>query len=120
MRFLVDADLPRSVAPLLRSLGHEAEDVRDCGLGTASDRLIADYALRHSLCLLTGDFDFADIRNYPPEQYAGIVVLGLPRDATAPMIRAQVETFIRQTELLPQLPGRLAIVEPHRVRLRPS
>ena len=30
-------------------------------------------AQAHKLCLLTGDF--ADIRNYPPHSYAGIVVL---------------------------------------------
>lgn len=29
MKFLLDANLPRSSAPLLRSLGHEVEDVRE-------------------------------------------------------------------------------------------
>jgi hypothetical protein len=33
MRFLVDASLPRSAAPMLRRLGHEAVDVRDIGMG---------------------------------------------------------------------------------------
>ena len=29
MQFLLDANMPRSAAALLRRLGHEAEDVRD-------------------------------------------------------------------------------------------
>jgi predicted nuclease of predicted toxin-antitoxin system len=32
MRFLIDADLPRSVAEVIRRHGHEAIDVRDIGL----------------------------------------------------------------------------------------
>ena len=92
MRFLIDADLPRATGEALRRAGHDAFDVRDIGLGDAKDHEIAVYAQAHKLCLLTGDFDFADIRNYPPHSY----------------------------EVLTRLPGRLAIVEPGRVRIRSS
>lgn len=81
VRFLIDADLPRSTKALLEKFGHEAIDVRDIGLRSVKDQVIARYAQDHQACLLTGDFGFADIRNYPPETYYGIVVLGLPRDA---------------------------------------
>ncbi len=90
MRFLIDADLPRATGEHLRRTGHDAFDVRDSGLGDAKDHEIAAYAQAHKLCLLTGDF--ADIRNYPPHSY----------------------------EVLTRLPGRLAIVEPGRVRIRSS
>ena len=86
MRFLVDEDLPRSTGDLLRWYGHEAVDVRDIGLRGAKDPQIASYAQRGELCLVTGDFDFSDIRNYPPGEYAGLVVLKLPRMATASFI----------------------------------
>jgi hypothetical protein len=33
MRFLTDANLPRSAAVLLRQMGHDAIDVRDIGMG---------------------------------------------------------------------------------------
>ena len=78
MRFLIDADLPRSTKPLLEKHGHKAVDVRDIGLRHAKDPVIARYAFDHPACLITGDFGFADIRNYPPENYHGIVVLELP------------------------------------------
>jgi predicted nuclease of predicted toxin-antitoxin system len=66
MRFLVDEDLPRSLNDLIRSFGHESVDVRTTGLRGARDHLIASYAREEGRCLVTGDLDFADIRNYPP------------------------------------------------------
>lgn len=119
MRFLIDADLPRSATDLIRRYGHEATDVRDIGLGSADDPDIAAYAQTQQVSLITGDFGFADIRNYPPEAYAGIVVLELPRNATTSFILSLIEAFLQQTGLLSRLAGRLAIVEAGRVRLRP-
>jgi predicted nuclease of predicted toxin-antitoxin system len=120
VRFLIDADLPRSTRALLEKCGHEAIDVRDIGLRSAKDPVIAGYAQDHQACLLTGDFGFADIRNYPPGKYHGIVVFELPRDATVVSILRLIEDFLTQPPVLTQLPGRLAIVEPGRIRLRPS
>ncbi|NOZ20469.1 MAG: hypothetical protein GXP25_05200 [Planctomycetes bacterium] len=77
MRFLIDEDLPRATGDLLRRHGHEAVDVRDIGLRGAQDSQLASYVQEKDLCLVTGDFDFSDIRNYPPSQYAGIVSWGL-------------------------------------------
>ena len=119
MRFLVDADLPRSSGDLLRRYGHVAIDVRDIGLGSATDAQIAVHAQSERLCVLTGDFDFADIRNYPPPAYSGIVVLELPREATASFILGLIEDLLRQSAVLAKLEGRLAIVEAGRIRLRP-
>jgi predicted nuclease of predicted toxin-antitoxin system len=120
VRFLIDADLPRSTKPLLERFGHEAIDVRDVGLRSAKDLVIARYARDHRACLLTGDFGFADIRNYPPESYYGIIVLELPRDATAAFILHLIEEILRQNEVLARLPRKLAIVEAGRIRLRPA
>lgn len=103
----------------MRSCGHEATDARDVGLRSAADPEIASYACREGLCLLTGDFDFSDIRAYPPQEYAGLVVLKLPRDATAQYIAHLVGSFLERRDLVAGLEGRLAIVEPGRVRLRP-
>ncbi len=118
MRFLLDADLPRSSDDVIRRYGHEAVDVRDVGLRNATDEEIARYAQAERLCLVTGDFDFSDIRNYPPHEYAGIVVLSLHRTANAVFINHLLESLLAQQALLSELPGKLAIVEPGRVRLR--
>jgi predicted nuclease of predicted toxin-antitoxin system len=118
MRFLVDEDLPRLTKNLLQQYKHEAVDVRDIGLRGAKDYQIATYAQNEGLCIVTGDFDFSDVRNYPPGEYAGLVVLKLPRTATASFILSLLESFLQQEDLVAQIPGKLAIVEPSRVRIR--
>ncbi len=120
MRFLIDADLPRSVNEVIRRDGHDVIDVRDIGLRDAKDYEIARYALTERLCLVTGDFDFSDIRNYPRKEYSGIVVLSLHRTANANYINLLLDSFLKQKDLLSELAGKLAIVEPGRVRLRVS
>lgn len=118
MKFLIDEDLPRSTANLLKQYEHEAIDARDIGLRGAKDRDIIAHAQEKGLCLITGDFDFSDVRNYPPSNYAGIVILEIHKEATASFILSLLEGLLKQEDLISRLPGKLAIVEPGRVRLR--
>jgi predicted nuclease of predicted toxin-antitoxin system len=120
MRFLLDANMPRSAAGAVQRLGHEAVDVRDIGLGGAEDQQVAAYAKQHNLALITRDFDFSDVRNYPPAEFAGIIVLELPDDAVAATVLKATESFLSQPQLLAEVAGRLAIVESWRVRFRPA
>ena len=117
MRFLVDASLPRPTAPLIIARGHDAIDVRDIGMARSSDADIAAFAQSQQFTLVSRDYDFADIRAYPPNQYAGIVVIELPHTATVPMILGLMDYLLQQHAVLSDLPGRLAIVEPGRIRL---
>jgi predicted nuclease of predicted toxin-antitoxin system len=94
--------------------------VRDIGLRDATDDVIAAQARRDKQTLVTRDLDFADIRNYPPGEYAGIVVLRLPDDASATQVVNLLEVFVRNNDWLARLSGRLAIVEVWRVRFRPA
>lgn len=119
MRFLLDANMPRSAASLLRELSHDVEDVRDVLPNGADDATVSAYAIARQLTLITRDFDFADIRNYPPKDYAGIIVLELPDDAVAAQVNQVLRLFVSKPDLLARLAGRLAIVESWRVRFRP-
>ena len=93
MRFLIDANMPRSTAELLKRYDYEAVDVRDIGMGAADDSDIAAYAQQNRLALVTRDFDFADLRNYPPAQYAGLLVLELPDDAVVASMLRVLKSF---------------------------
>lgn len=62
MRFLIDAQLPPALARKLASLGHVAEHVADCGLATASDEAIRQYAASVAAVIITKDEDFAILR----------------------------------------------------------
>lgn len=120
MRFLLDANLPRAAVAIVEKFGHIAEFVRDTGLGTAPDEVIAERARSTQAALITRDLDFADVRRYPPSDYHGIVVLRLPDDAVATDIAAVLERFLAESRFLAQLPARLAIVDEARVRFRPT
>lgn len=120
MRFLIDANLPRSIVELIVRLGHQAEFARDIGLGDAPDRVVAAHAQATQAALLTRDLDFGDVRNYPPEQYSGIVVFRFSDDVVAKEIVRLAEIFLREPQFIGQLSGRLAVVERDRVRFRPA
>lgn len=119
MRFLLDANLPRSAVAAVEKFGHAVEFVRDSGLGTAPDEVIVERARTTQAALITRDLDFADVRRYPPHQYYGIVVLRLPDDAIATDIVAVLERFLADSSFTEKLPHRLAIVNESRVRFRP-
>jgi predicted nuclease of predicted toxin-antitoxin system len=112
--------MPRGCLAVLKAHGHEAVYARDVGLGTSPDVEIARHALDRGLCLLTVDFDFGDIRNYPPGKYHGIVVLELATHQDAPAILRLLEAFLGQDHILERLPGRLAVVSSRQIRLRPA
>ena len=120
MKVLLDANLPRSAARAVSDAGHDPVDVRDIGLGGAPDAEIAQYAQANRLCLATRDFDFADIRNYPPADYAGLIVLDLPDDALSHQVCALLSSFLRRADVEQVLPGRLAVVRADTVRFRPK
>jgi predicted nuclease of predicted toxin-antitoxin system len=120
MRFLVEANLPRSFLALLRSFGHTSEHVRDVGLGAAPDSQIAARARATGSVLVTRDLDFANIRDFPPADYPGLIVLRLPDDATAEHILNVLRQFLLRTDLVTQTPGHLVIIEKSRVRFRPA
>jgi predicted nuclease of predicted toxin-antitoxin system len=120
MRFFVDANMPRSTLAMLARLGHQGEFARDTGLANAPDSQIAAHTRASRAALITRDMDFADVRHYPPADYQGIVVLRMPDDTTAQSITNLLERFLKQAEIISQLPGHLVILEPDRVRVRPA
>lgn len=116
--FLVDASLPRAVGDVIRSAGHEAVDVRDIGMATAGDSAIASRARENDLCLITRDEDFANILDYPPGSYGGIVIVRAPRGAGRRLVLDLTGAFLANRDVVQSLKGRLAIVEPGRIRVR--
>ena len=103
MHFLIDASLPRSTIESVTRRGYLATDVRDIGMSDAPDGEIAAHAKRHTLVILTADFDFADIRVYPPGEYHGIVVIERPENATVRQTRMIVDRVLGQRSLVAQL-----------------
>jgi len=60
MKFLIDADLPRSLIEIFRKYGYEAFDVRDV-LGGVPDEEVYNYANKNNMVLVTRDLGFGDM-----------------------------------------------------------
>lgn len=115
--FLVDEDLPRSLAGALQNGGLVAQDVRDIGLRGRPDHEIIEYAVQRRLTLLTADIGFGNLLRFPLGSHAGIVIARFPNEvSTAQLVSAIVRAVggLADDEVV----GNLIVVEPGRVRLR--
>jgi hypothetical protein len=86
MKFKIDENLPAELCVDLRSAGHDADTVSDEGLAGVDDSALMARVQAESRTLLTLDKGIADVRNYPPDKYAGIVLFrprSTGRDATS-------------------------------------
>jgi predicted nuclease of predicted toxin-antitoxin system len=61
MNFLLDENLPPSLAPLLMATGHPARHVIEIGFNATADTLITDFARASGEIILTHDLDFTRI-----------------------------------------------------------
>lgn len=59
MRFLIDCQLPRSLAETLRQRGYAADHASDFGLKGAPDREIWRYAIEKECVIVSKDEDFS-------------------------------------------------------------
>ena len=117
LRFLVDEDVPRSTAPLLREHGYIVEDVRDVGLRGRSDRDVFAYAQEVQAALITCDKGFASLRRFPLGTHAGIIVVRIPDEVPPTGLNAELLRALAVLRNRP-LAGSLVIVETGRVRVR--
>ena len=117
MRFLLDADIPRSSAQVLRKLRYEVIDVRDINLGNATDEEIIKYAKENNFILVTRDIEFANVLRYPVGSHVGIVVLRLPFDFTSEQINSVLYDFIKSVKI-EELVNSVTIVELGKYRIR--
>jgi predicted nuclease of predicted toxin-antitoxin system len=116
MRFKIDENLHDDVAVLLTDRGHDVHTVHAEGLKACDDDVLANHCQIDGRALVTLDLDFADIRSYPPVEYAGIVVLRIVSQGRPSVLRVMA----RVADLLDreQLVQRLWIVTDASIRIR--
>jgi predicted nuclease of predicted toxin-antitoxin system len=115
--FLIDEDMPRSTARVLRDAGYEATDVRDIGLMGHKDPVIFARAQAMDATLVTADREFANLLLFPLGSHAGIIVTRTPNRMSIQQLH---EMLLAALENLRghDLHGTLVVVEPGRTRLR--
>ncbi|MCL4477031.1 MAG: DUF5615 family PIN-like protein [Nitrospirae bacterium] len=114
---MIDEDMPRSTATVLRSKGYDVLDVRDCGLRGKSDEEVFEFAQKEKAILLTGDLGFGNILHFPVGSYAGIVIAHFPNEMSTLELNNQIikafDTFAET-----DFNGNLITLEPGKIRIR--
>ena len=96
LMFLLDADMPRSSAEVLRALDIDVKDVRDLGMRYAKDSEIIAYAQRTGRVVITRDLDFGSILRYP--DHPGAIILRLPFEYTAKELNEVLKDFLSSVD----------------------
>ncbi|MCD5409405.1 MAG: DUF5615 family PIN-like protein [Methanocellales archaeon] len=115
LKFLLDADMPRSSAEVIRSAGYDIEDVRDIGMGAAKDREIIEYALKNERIIVTRDADFGEILRYP--KHPGGIIFRLPYTFRVEELNKILKEFLNSVEE-DKIRNAIIIVEVGRYRKR--
>lgn len=92
MRFVVDDQLPVSLARYIASLDHIAEHVCDIGLTGAPDSSIWKYASKVGAVIISKDDDFVGIRARHPDGPA-VVWLRVGNTRKKPLLDRMVTLF---------------------------
>lgn len=116
LAFLLDANMPRSSAKPLESAGHKVDDVRDIGLGDATDAEIIEHARATDSIVVTRDTDFGSVLRYP--NHPGALILRLPHTYRSQEINGRLEEFLGVVDD-EALENAIVVLERNRYRRRP-
>lgn len=115
--FLIDEDIPRSLAALLRQAGYTVEDVHDVGLRGQRDAAVFAHAQATGSILITADKGFANVGLFSPGTHHGIIVARIPDTLPTQLINQEIVNALAHLAG-ETLTGLLVIIEPGRIRLR--
>jgi len=114
MKFLIDADLPRSLKYVFERHGYQALDVRDV-LGYATDEEVFNYAKENGCILVTRDLGFGEM--FMKKKGFGLILVRLPFHFTAAKINQTIDAFLRDIKS-EELVNSIVVVERSRYRIR--
>jgi predicted nuclease of predicted toxin-antitoxin system len=119
LRFFIDQCVPRSVGESLKKAGSQVELLRDHLPIDAKDPDVIATAQKLDAILLTLNGDFADIINYPPTSYGGIMALQVRNHPEIlPAIVMRLSTYLGEHAGREHYTGKLFLVEAHRIRIK--
>lgn len=115
-RVKIDENLPREACEVLLRAGIDAVDVHEQRLRGALDPAIAAVCRVERRALVTLDAGFANIRTYPPDDYAGLIVLRLKSQDKDRVLTLLGRLAVVLADVDPA--GRLLIVRESGIRIR--
>ena len=119
LRFLADHCISNFIVETLRDANHEIVRLRDVLPVESSDDAVIAKAQETNAILLSLNGDFADIVNYPPNDYKGIVALQMRNHPEAlPNLMTRLTAYLKVQPAMEHYHGKLLVVEPNRIRMR--
>ena len=119
LRFFADQCVPMSVVQTLREAGYEVLRLKDFISTDSPDSFVISKAQQLDAILLSLDGDFADIVNYPPSKYKGILALQVRNHPeTIPLLLDRLKAYLLAHDTVESYSGMLPLEEPHRLRSR--
>ena len=115
---LLDHCVPRRYLALLSEWGYQAQIITAYSPADASGTQVINLAQQHDAVLLTFDLDFANVLQYPPINYAGVIVVRSAAEDEALVdetLKAALDDLYRDN-----LRQALVIVSAGRYRVRTS
>ncbi len=113
--FLLDENVPISLAKFLLERGYEVRRLAEVGLRGAEDRAVAEYAADRGLILVTLDKDFGLLYR---RLYEGRITIVLIRvDPPTPERIVEVTSRLLRSVSLSEVGGRLVVVSERKVRV---
>jgi predicted nuclease of predicted toxin-antitoxin system len=116
MRFLLDENIPPSLAALLKKIGHEARHVVEIGYTSAPDFKISAFAAQSGEIILTHDTDFGTILALSGDSKPSVILFRLQATNNLTYIHLLEEHLLEFADNL--LSGALVVIDEEKIRVR--
>lgn len=119
LRFFTDQCVPTVVIEDLRGAGYEVCYLRDYLPIESPDLVVISKAQELRTILISLNGDFANIFDYPPANYQGIVALQVRNHPEVlPRIVSRLKDYLSANPDIEHYKGKLFLVEVYRIRIR--
>ena len=119
LRFFADHCISNFIIKTLQDAGNEVFRLRDYISTDSADQTVISKAQQLDSILISLNGDFADIVNYPPAKYRGIISLQVKNHPEIiPQIITRLNGYLCSYPSMNHYKGKLFVVEVHRIRIQ--
>lgn len=119
LRFFADHCIPNSIIQELQDVGHRVLRLKDRIAVESPDGKVIATAQELDAILLSLNGDFANILNYPPDRYKGIIAFQVKNHPEViPQLMRRLLSYLALHPDMDFYKGKLILLEVHRIRIQ--